>query len=146
MMHRFAFEAVDRTLRDIVGKDNPMLADKPFGGITVVLGGDFRQILHVNMRIQHQSSDQLGMNASEFSEWVLEVGNGTLSFDDCEKEEESKIAIPEQLLLQPTRDAIEDIIASTYPDIQQNCCNQSYLEERAILTPRNETVDIINNC
>ncbi|XP_020272660.1 ATP-dependent DNA helicase RRM3-like [Asparagus officinalis] len=170
MMHRFAFETVDRTLRDIVGKDNPMLAEKPFGGITVVLGGDFRQILPVvprgskhdiihatlsrsklwnyfknfkltqNMRIQQQSSDQLGMNASEFSEWVLEVGNGTLSFNDCEKEE-SKIAIPRQLLLQPTRDAIEDIIASTYPDIQRNCYNQSYLEERAILTSRNEIVD-----
>ncbi|KAG5531642.1 hypothetical protein RHGRI_026310 [Rhododendron griersonianum] len=41
MQHKYCVEAVDRTLRDI--RDNP----KPFGGITVVLGGDFRQILPV---------------------------------------------------------------------------------------------------
>ena len=41
MQHRFCVEAVDRTLQDIL--DNK----KPFGGITVVLGGDFRQILPV---------------------------------------------------------------------------------------------------
>ncbi|XP_058220214.1 uncharacterized protein LOC131330599 [Rhododendron vialii] len=41
MQHKYCIEAVDRTLRDI--RDNP----KPFGGITVVLGGDFRQILPV---------------------------------------------------------------------------------------------------
>lgn len=41
MQHRFCIEAVDRTLRDICSND------KPFGGITVVLGGDFRQILPV---------------------------------------------------------------------------------------------------
>jgi hypothetical protein len=33
--HRYAVEAVDRTLRDTRG------ADQPFGGLTVVLGGDF---------------------------------------------------------------------------------------------------------
>ncbi|XP_052197200.1 uncharacterized protein LOC127804380 [Diospyros lotus] len=41
MQHRHCVEAVDRTLRDICD------SDKPFGGITVVLGGDFRQILPV---------------------------------------------------------------------------------------------------
>ncbi|CAL5370135.1 unnamed protein product [Camellia sinensis] len=41
MQHRHYVEAVDRTLRDICD------CEKPFGGITVVLGGDFRQILPV---------------------------------------------------------------------------------------------------
>ena len=41
MQHRHCVEAVDRTLQDIY--DN----ERPFGGITVVLGGDFRQILPV---------------------------------------------------------------------------------------------------
>src|SRR5271156_1693164 len=36
------FEAVDRTLRDITGKE-----DYLFGGIPFVLGGDFAQILPV---------------------------------------------------------------------------------------------------
>ena len=41
MQHRYCVEAVDRTLQDIC--DNR----RPFGGITVVHGGDFRQILPV---------------------------------------------------------------------------------------------------
>lgn len=42
--HRFGPEAVDRTLRDI--RNN----DRPFGGITVVFGGDFQQTLPVVIR------------------------------------------------------------------------------------------------
>ena len=41
MQHKHCVEAVDRTLQDIC--DNK----RPFGGITVILGGDFRQILSV---------------------------------------------------------------------------------------------------
>jgi ATP-dependent DNA helicase PIF1 len=44
MMHKHAFEAVDRTLRDI------MRVDEVFGGKIVVMGGDFRQVLPVIKR------------------------------------------------------------------------------------------------
>ncbi len=47
MMHRRAFEAVDRTLRDLMQLDDTQATEKIFGGKTVVLGGDFRQILLV---------------------------------------------------------------------------------------------------
>jgi len=47
MMHHRAFEAIDRTLRDLMQLDDPHAIKKIFGGKTVVLGGDFRQILHV---------------------------------------------------------------------------------------------------
>lgn len=47
MNHRFCFEAVDRTLRDIMSIHNPANNDKIFGGLTVALGGDFRQTLLV---------------------------------------------------------------------------------------------------
>ncbi len=39
--HRFSVEAFDRTLQDV------MKSDQPFGGIVVVLGGDFRQTLPI---------------------------------------------------------------------------------------------------
>jgi hypothetical protein len=42
MQHRNAAEAVDRSCRDIRNKYNT-----PFGGITVVFGGDFLQTLPV---------------------------------------------------------------------------------------------------
>jgi hypothetical protein len=47
MMHRRAFEAVDRTLRDLMQLDDAHADNKIFGGKIVVLGGDFRQILPV---------------------------------------------------------------------------------------------------
>jgi hypothetical protein len=47
MTHRRCFEALDRTMRDILSENKPANALLPFGGKTVVLGGDFRQILPV---------------------------------------------------------------------------------------------------
>ena len=41
MLHRYQLEALDRTLRDVLEDD------RPFGGKTVVLSGDFRQCLPV---------------------------------------------------------------------------------------------------
>ena len=39
MHHKYAIEAVDRTLQDLLGNTSP------FGGITMLFGGDFRQTL-----------------------------------------------------------------------------------------------------
>lgn len=47
MTHRGAFEALDRTFRDIQSQHCPDTANVPFGGKVVVLGGDLRQILPV---------------------------------------------------------------------------------------------------
>jgi hypothetical protein len=47
MMHRRAFKAIDRTLRDLMQLDDAQATEKIFGGKIVVLGGDFRQILLV---------------------------------------------------------------------------------------------------
>jgi hypothetical protein len=47
MTHRKCFEALDRSLRDVLSDRDPLLANLPFGGKIVVLGGDLRQILPV---------------------------------------------------------------------------------------------------
>lgn len=47
MMHKYCFEAVDRTLMDVLQDHNNRRLDIPFGGKVVVLDGDFRQILPV---------------------------------------------------------------------------------------------------
>ncbi len=101
MMHCQTFEAVDRTLRDLMQLDDAQATGKIFGGKTVVLGGDFRQILlvvpkagredivsaslprshlwehvtilrlHINMRVMATNSEE----QREFAKWVLNVGH-----------------------------------------------------------------------
>jgi hypothetical protein len=104
MMHRRAFEAVDRTLRDLMQLDDAQATEKFFGGKIMVLGGDFQQILpivpkggrediisaslprshlwqhviilrfHINMRVMAANSKE----QREFAKWVLNVGGGSL--------------------------------------------------------------------
>ena len=106
MQHRFSFECLDRSLRDIMKAVDPGRFDLPFGGITIVFGGDFRQILPVIPRagrgeivsscitnsklwkiatvfkLKHNMRLQKGKNAEEvraltdFASWVLAVGDG----------------------------------------------------------------------
>jgi len=47
MMHKHVFEAVNRSLQDIMAIINPTIKFLPFGGLVVVFGNDFRQILPV---------------------------------------------------------------------------------------------------
>ena len=98
MTHQHAFEAVDRTLRDI------MQTDSLFGGKIILLGGDFRQVLPViprgrredivdaslcrsfiwrhieilhlteNMRLHDSMARD---NERYFARWVLDIGNGS---------------------------------------------------------------------
>ena len=100
MIHKHAAECIDRSLRYLCS------CDLPFGGKVIVFGVDFRQILPVirhgtrsevvsaclnrsplwrcvkvmkltiNMRLQHLSS-QDSVEVSEFSDFLLRVGEGT---------------------------------------------------------------------
>lgn len=45
--HKHCFETFDRTLRDIMSSINQDSVSMQFGGITVVLGGDFRKTLPI---------------------------------------------------------------------------------------------------
>ncbi|KAL7614265.1 uncharacterized protein LOC128132459 [Lactuca sativa] len=47
MVHKHAFEALDRSLKDVLRSENSTESNIPFGGKVIVFGGDFRQILHV---------------------------------------------------------------------------------------------------
>ncbi|KAL0008392.1 hypothetical protein SO802_009894 [Lithocarpus litseifolius] len=168
MTHRNCFEAVDRSLRDILCFTSSNSVDKPFGGKTVVLGGDFRQILLViakgrreqiveasinksslwndcrvfiltkNMRLTQNPDDVV---AREFAEWILKIGDGELN----NSESEALIEIPHDLLIQPGSHPFNDIVNATYPDFQTKFNDSKYLQERAILAPTNEVVEDINN-
>ncbi|AES70151.1 PIF1-like helicase [Medicago truncatula] len=47
MMHKFFFEALDRSFRDVTKEMDKRNKYIPFGGKVIVFGGDFRQILPV---------------------------------------------------------------------------------------------------
>jgi len=65
MMHKHCFEAVDRTLRDVLKEHNNGRTDIPFGGKVVVLGGDFRQILPVVPKGTRQDIVNASVNSSQ---------------------------------------------------------------------------------
>lgn len=50
MVNRWAFEAFEKTLRDVMSSVIDGSKDSPFGGKTIVFGGDFRNFLHVVSR------------------------------------------------------------------------------------------------
>ena len=64
MAHRFTFEAVDRSFRDITQ------IDKLFGNIIFIMGGDFRQILPVVIRGTHGQIIDACIKSSDLWKYV----------------------------------------------------------------------------
>lgn len=165
MAHKFCFEALDRTLRDILSND------QIFGGKVIVFGGDFRQILPViprgnrsdivhasinssyiwdscevltltkNMRLQQNPMSPNSQELKDFSEWLLKVGEGKLSEPNDGNVE---IDIPDEFLIKGFENPIQAIFESTYPDFFNDYNNPEYLQSRAILASTIEVVDEIN--
>ena len=124
MLHRYLIEALDRTLRDIMNND------KPFGGKSLILAGDFRQCLPIvahagrativdaslkrsklwkqfkklelkeNMRVIASGDPAL----SDFDEWTLSVGNGTAET----LKDTDLIEIPEDICMEIRSNTKED--------------------------------------
>lgn len=172
MTHRHCFEAVDRTFRDILKVSSHGSGCKPFGGKVVVLGGDFRQILpvipkgtrsmivnstinssylwnhckvmslHTNMRLQSGSSSVDIQQRKKFSDWILAVGDGSIGEMN---DDDIKLQIPPDLILSQSIDPLNSIVNSTYPSFLNCIGDVSYYQNRAILAPKNEVVNEIND-
>ncbi|XP_071688102.1 uncharacterized protein [Rutidosis leptorrhynchoides] len=65
MTQRFAFEALDKTLPDILGAKDDVNRLKLFGGMPILLGGDFRQILPVILKGKRQEVIHACINRSD---------------------------------------------------------------------------------
>ena len=121
MCHKFAFEALDKSLKDI------MQNNLPFGGKIIIFGGDFRQILPIvpkgnrsdivhatinasyiwdhcqilkltkNMRLLSNAPQQPNNEElKQFSHWLLDIGDGKIGqYNDGF----SEITIPDDFLI-----------------------------------------------
>ncbi|KAF8085370.1 hypothetical protein N665_0668s0005, partial [Sinapis alba] len=148
---------LDRSLRDLLAHEDPAAADKPFGGKTVLLGGDFRQILPVVLHGKRPDTVLASISKSylwkeakvftlsinmclrqkdkDFAKWIL----------DEKHEEGEQIAVNKSFLI-PKSDAPHEALAkAAYPDFLRNYRNKNYLRERAVLTPTNSTVHEVNS-
>ncbi|XP_074298621.1 uncharacterized protein LOC141629538 [Silene latifolia] len=142
MDHRHAFEALDRTLRDVVSFKEPEASSKLFGGKVVLLEGDFR-----SMRVNETDGNvETRRKNQEFSEWLLAMGDGRLQAETEPHEDEATwIKIPEEYVYSTGKIYIKSMVQEIYPDFLTRTKDHNYLRERAILTPLNENADSIND-
>ncbi|KAI3737233.1 hypothetical protein L2E82_27230 [Cichorium intybus] len=172
MAHKHAFEALDRSLKDILSSDNYNNSQIPFGGKVIVFGGDFRQILPVipngsrqdivnaslsssyiwgnckvltltkNMRLSVESQSSDMEQTKVFAKWLLDLGEGNVGSSN---DGETIIDVPQDLLITNSFDPIGSLINFVYPSILDNFDDPTYFKERAILAPKNEVVQEIND-
>ncbi|KAK9048357.1 hypothetical protein SSX86_032680 [Deinandra increscens subsp. villosa] len=143
MKNKHCFEALDRSMNDLLLVNKSSNDKSFFGGKVVVFGGDFRQILPVvpgGTDEDIQSSDVEIIRT--FTEWLLQLGEGLFG---GENDGHAVIEIPDDLLIQDSVNPFEDLIDFVYPSILQNFKHPEYWKERAILAPTNEIVYEIND-
>ncbi|XP_042028804.1 uncharacterized protein LOC121775801 [Salvia splendens] len=152
MVHKHCVEAVDWSLRDLMSVCNELSMEMPFGGKTVVLGGDFKQILPVvpkgsrqdivnatisssylwssckvlrltkNMRVLGIKSGEEASKLKAFSKWIASIGDGVIGGPNDG----------------------ENIVTSIYPSYMNNQDLSCHLHDRAILAPTLDVVDFVN--
>jgi hypothetical protein len=149
MLPLHALHSIDTCLRDVTNNK-----DTRFGGKVMLFGGDFRQVLPVIPRGSrtktvencikkspmwpsfHKTYLTKNMRANpeetDFSKWLLTVGNGTLQSTTTDIP--YSIDIPTQITIST------DIVTDMFQDITTSNINNT-----VILTPKNEDTLKLNN-
>lgn len=152
MQHRFGPETVSRTLVDIW--DNP----RPFGGLTVVFGGDFQQILPVVrrgkpehiinaslrrsslwkktqvLRLHRNQRLEPIQDSCRFASWLLKIGSG-------DQAEGGLVPLPSSMIV----NSINDLLDFVYPGLSDSLPSPDFFKDRAVLAARNGDVTQINH-
>ncbi|CAH9113153.1 unnamed protein product [Cuscuta epithymum] len=172
MTHRHCFEALDRSMRDVLKYSSHYDASLPFAGKTIVFGGDFRQILPVipkgtrqnivhaalnssflwsfctvvrlskNMRLARMAGEPNEPAIQSFADWILKIGDGAFAEN---QNGESLIEIPDNMIAPMTSDPVDSIVRAIYPDFLTQSDPISYLYSRAILAPTIDEVEKVND-
>ncbi|MBW0548783.1 hypothetical protein O181_088498 [Austropuccinia psidii MF-1] len=145
MQHRYGIEAVDRSLRDL------NRCDKPFGGISVLFSGDFRQILPIvkhggiydqaaacikcsyiweclrknslkgNLRLDIKDGGNTN-DVNDFAGWLQRVGEGSLQESDISTLDVSSL---NHFFNEKPQVVVERVIAFVYGDVGRIMSNGS---------------------
>ncbi|XP_019190156.1 PREDICTED: uncharacterized protein LOC109184593 [Ipomoea nil] len=172
MTQKHYFEALDKTMRDLLRFSILGSAEKTFGGKTIVLGGNFRHILHVilkatrpvvvgttinssylwinckvlrltnNLRLQTLASEEDRQMVDLFSKWIADIRDGIASVVN---DGSFEISIPAHFLLHCRHDPISTVVERTFPSSRYDKLDESQLEGRAILSLTLDVVDQINH-
>jgi ATP-dependent DNA helicase PIF1 len=139
MAHRFCFEALNATLRDIMSKHGNIV----HSAINASAIWDQCQVLTLtkNMRLQNSADEREKKETDEFSKWILKVGEGKIAEPN---DGIVDIEIPQELLITNFDDPKLAIVNSTYPNLLHNYLNYDFLSSRAILASTIEIVNEIN--
>ncbi|GFS00474.1 ATP-dependent DNA helicase PIF1 [Elysia marginata] len=158
LLHKKVIEAIDTILKDIRSSSEVM------GGLLTLLCGDFRQILPVirqgaranivdacfkssslwrlvqqyrlttNMRVALQADERAEMFANK----LLRLGN-------CETDTVQSPDYVPVLNFGTPAEHIDILLDRIYPQIHSNYENHTWLMQRAILAPHNDSISQINN-
>jgi hypothetical protein len=157
MTKRQAIEALDKSMWDIM--DRPNL---PFGGKTVVFGGDFRQVVPIVRKGSRAQIIDTSLHRSElwncmqhlklvwniraqndpwFTEFLLRVGNRIE-----ETNEKGEILLPQSICMEHKIEdnGLDRMIDHIYQKDDASLKDPKYITLRAILSTKNGCVDIIN--
>ncbi|XP_076922618.1 uncharacterized protein LOC143584447 [Bidens hawaiensis] len=171
MSNRKCFEALDRTLKDILNN-----SQQSFGGKSVLLGGDFRQTLPIkrkatksqiisdslpwsylwskfrifklaqNMRVHRPNmTPDVALEIQNFSDWLVCIGNGLSGVPDDQQNDSSRtIEIPSKYIIPNNSESLHKLVSFIYDQTTLINPTPSDLAQKAIVCPKNETADHVN--
>ncbi|GJT11589.1 DNA helicase [Tanacetum coccineum] len=171
MNDRRCFEALDRSLKDICNKPNSFFGGKSImlGGdfrqtLPVKKKASKPEILDAsitssylwpkfkvytlmeNMRLhQPETTEAERIRIRNFSNWLLDVGNGTIGEpDETDIHNTFAIQIPTELCIPDSSTALASLIEFIYDQKTLQRPTTTDLQKKAIVCPKNEDADMIN--
>nr|GEV88416.1 hypothetical protein [Tanacetum cinerariifolium] len=138
MNDRRCFEALDRSLRDILTEPHSL-----FGGKSVLLVFTLTE----NMRLEKPniSADERSL-ISSFASWLLNIGDGNMGNPDPEDlENTSWVDIPINYCIPDDEKGLQNLINFIYDQNTLQTSSAVTLQQKPIVCPKNETHDTINS-
>ena len=90
---------------------------------------------------------RVNQDEKEFSEWLLKVGEGRPESGQENEDNayhDQMIIVDNSLVWETKDESLKQVLDAAFGDVNKIKASQSSYTDKAILTPRNDTVDEIN--